>query len=170
MLTDWPSCKTNPHVQQVKRIWVEERAKWCKECSSSFREWFAENLKECSKAQLEGFAMPVWNIWNARNDLIFEDRYCNPEACQMKAIDLLQEFQHANDNQRPSQRWIEAKWSPPLQGVLKVNFDAATNVDPGRVGLGVVVRDDNGAVILAKARTSLQDWSAELAEAKAALE
>ncbi|KAL2894806.1 hypothetical protein RDABS01_010715 [Bienertia sinuspersici] len=155
----------------VRRIWEGGKASWCKSGAASFREWFAWMSGENKYGQLEAFAIVTWSIWNARNDLIFEDQYCSPEACCNKAMDLLQEFQRVNNTAlNHERRRTEAKWQPPRDDVIKVNFDAAISTEFDRVGLGIIGRDVGGKVIFAKARTMCNKWESEKGEAHAALE
>lgn len=50
--------------------------------------------------------------------------------------------------QTPQQpRFNNKKWCKPPSGYLKVNWDAACNVELGRLGFGAIIRDDNGAVL-----------------------
>lgn len=41
-----------------------------------------------------------------------------------------------------------ARWKRPDEGFVKVNWDAAMNSEKKRMGLGVVVRDEEGEVLL----------------------
>ncbi|KAL2906950.1 Switch 2 [Bienertia sinuspersici] len=63
-----------------------------------------------------------------------------------------------------------SKWAPPISNEIKINFDAAVNREDGKVGIGVIARDCEGKVLVAKAKTLLHNWSPELCEARAALE
>ena len=42
------------------------------------------------------------------------------------------------------------KWKPPLQGVLKCNFDGAIFMQGGLIGYGTIIWDSYGAVVRAK--------------------
>ncbi|XP_021755529.1 uncharacterized protein LOC110720801 [Chenopodium quinoa] len=58
------------------------------------------------------------------------------------------------------------RWTPPPIGTIKINADASVMSD-GWVGLGVVARNDKGAVLFAASRRIRAWWSIEIAEAKA---
>jgi hypothetical protein len=45
------------------------------------------------------------------------------------------------------------KWTPPPIGWCKANWDVAFNKELQRVGVGVIVRDNNGRVLAAKSFT-----------------
>ncbi|XP_021839114.2 uncharacterized protein [Spinacia oleracea] len=109
-------------------------------------------------------------MWKTRNDLLFQNICLSPDVCCTKATDMLQEYHKVwiSPSTSPSAR-TNAKWEPPNQGVLKVNFDAAINLDYGRVGIGIVTRDMQGKVVFASSKTLLQRWGPEMGEAAAAL-
>jgi ribonuclease HI len=44
------------------------------------------------------------------------------------------------------------KWIKPIHGEMKCNWDAAVNSKKRCMGVGVVIRDDRGRVVAAKAR------------------
>ncbi|KAL2937195.1 hypothetical protein RDABS01_020644, partial [Bienertia sinuspersici] len=125
----------------TKKIWEGKRASWCKLEALSFREWLAGVSSENKNRELEAMA-----------------------------LDMLQEYQKAKDKPHQTKGRTDAKWQPPDDGVIKVNFDAAINKDFGRVGLGIIGRNSDGQVVFAKARTMCYDWSLKLGEARAALE
>lgn len=55
---------------------------------------------------------------------------------------------HLGLMQTPQQpRFNNKKWCKPPSGYLKVNWDAACNVELGKLGFGAIIRDDNGAVL-----------------------
>lgn len=40
------------------------------------------------------------------------------------------------------------RWQKPLPGQFKVNWDAACNVDRKKLGFGVIIRNDEGLVLM----------------------
>jgi len=58
-------------------------------------------------------------------------------------------------------------WNPPPFGVIKINWDAYVNAKKKYVGIGIVARDDKGAVLGARAVTVVA--APKVAEAMAAL-
>ncbi|XP_056688616.1 uncharacterized protein [Spinacia oleracea] len=67
---------------------------------------------------------------------------------------------------RGLRRREEAVWEPPKSGIMKVNVDGALFKDTG-VGLGVVIRDENGRVVRAACLQTKQRWDVPVVEAKA---
>lgn len=59
-------------------------------------------------------------------------------------------------------------WYPPCAQFVKINFDEHVGADNTR-GLGMVLRDDKGAIILTGTRKVQARWNVELSEAFAAL-
>ncbi|CAL1372917.1 unnamed protein product [Linum trigynum] len=62
----------------------------------------------------------------------------------------------------------EARWEKPEKDHLKANVDA-TKTKEGGTGLGLVVRDGEGRLILAAVQRTRVDWEPEMAEAQALL-
>ncbi|KAL2933324.1 hypothetical protein RDABS01_016443 [Bienertia sinuspersici] len=58
-------------------------------------------------------------------------------------------------------------WSPPEEGMIKINTDAVV-VGTAGVGLGVAVRDARGQLLCMAARTVAAAWEPDFAEAAAA--
>ncbi|GJN35111.1 hypothetical protein PR202_gb23849 [Eleusine coracana subsp. coracana] len=64
----------------------------------------------------------------------------------------------------------EQKWSPPPPGWVKINTDASFCATSGRASVRIVVRDDNGLVLLSAWRLLRGCVSVEEAEGEACLE
>jgi len=56
------------------------------------------------------------------------------------------------------------KWSPPPGGFLKVNIDASTGRDSMR-GVGVIVRNNKGDIMVAEHKSFRADWDVDTMEA-----
>ncbi|KAL5741844.1 hypothetical protein ACOSP7_028576 [Xanthoceras sorbifolium] len=67
-----------------------------------------------------------------------------------------------------SARW--SVWSPPTGNLLKLNVDAALDHRSNRIGVGLVVRNFYGFILLAVGLLFRNIFDAEIAEAKAILE
>ncbi|GJN29772.1 hypothetical protein PR202_gb18091 [Eleusine coracana subsp. coracana] len=61
-------------------------------------------------------------------------------------------------------------WKPPSEGWAKVNVDGAFSPNNGQDGVGVIIRDARGAVILTAWKVIFQAASAEEVEALACIE
>lgn len=91
----------------------------------------------------------------------------NPLIVCSRTTNLLGEFEAANCRDEASDPdHQEAKhWIPPTQGVFKLNSDAATASTT--TGLGIVVRDHIGDVLMVATRRFDVDMQARVAEVKA---
>ncbi|KAL5825469.1 hypothetical protein ACOSQ3_021532 [Xanthoceras sorbifolium] len=63
-----------------------------------------------------------------------------------------------------------ASWKPPPPLSVKINTDAAVSSTAGIVGLGIVIRNHDGAVIAATAQRLRQPFSVLVAEAMGILQ
>jgi hypothetical protein len=121
--------------------------------------------------------MIIWAIWKERNRHIFrnqswpegkiketiismtretvQSRNCQTGRAQLTDQDsrILEAFhlkdgRNPNQFRRPPQLQVgERNWKPPPLGSLKLNFDGASKGNPGRTGLGGVIRDSKGNII-----------------------
>jgi ribonuclease HI/exonuclease III len=60
------------------------------------------------------------------------------------------------------------RWTPPLSGFVKINFDGASRGNPGKSGIGVCIRDECGRVLAIKSQ-ALPPGTNNMAEAHALL-
>lgn len=92
-------------------------------------------------------------------------KFIAPELCYKRAFDMLKDYQKANDlNTGTVNKRAGAKWDPPPRGFLKINVEAAINKKVDIIGLGLIVRDSDGSVLLFAARSSWPVVEAERAE------
>ncbi|KAK6125719.1 hypothetical protein DH2020_040537 [Rehmannia glutinosa] len=104
---------------------------------------------------IEFICITAWCIWTARNSFYFEQTPFNAEKIRMKAQSL---FLETNGSKPTSTRKTHAipdtvKWKPPGPGTLKLNSDAAI-FKGGTVGLGFIIRDQDGLAVLAGSKKS----------------
>ena len=59
-------------------------------------------------------------------------------------------------------------WKPPSPGLFKINFDGATFEYLNQAGIGVVIRDEHGLVIVALSQRIPLPSSMSMVEALAA--
>ncbi|KAL8535254.1 hypothetical protein ACS0TY_011032 [Phlomoides rotata] len=127
-----------------------------------------ELLENLPRNGVSCFALVAWNIWKARNTGLFEERTIPPEEITRRAMNLHTGYQAANPDPHITGKWpvITAKWSCPPPGRHKINSDA-TIFDDDTFGLGFVIRDDQGMVLMAGSKRCLAEGSNTLAEALA---
>ncbi|XP_021768941.1 uncharacterized protein LOC110733229 [Chenopodium quinoa] len=165
-VSDCPWCVGCPKSLQqalfdcpiVRDLWVDcdctEMSLW--PTGMTFLELF-ESLCKLEKKKLCRGAILLWNIWNRRNDMIFNGKDTYP---------LLYARQIYGGGKTATCR-SSKKWVPPPEGTIKLNCNASLNVE-GWVGLGVVAWDWQGEVLSAASRRTRAYWPPVVAESKAA--
>ncbi|KAG6631884.1 hypothetical protein CIPAW_13G120800 [Carya illinoinensis] len=108
---------------------------------------------QCDIQTLGAFAMTARDIWQRRNKLVFEGSFLHPRVLAQRAAQQLEAFKLAQlvpmsasclyTNQASS-------WTPPPEGVVKINWDAALSKARDRVGIGLIARDHRGSVVAVK--------------------
>ena len=63
---------------------------------------------------------------------------------------------------------MHTKWKPPDLGAFKVNYDGATFAGTGKAGIGVVIRNSEGAVLASLSQQIHQPTTVAQVEALAA--
>jgi ribonuclease HI len=114
-------------------------------------------------------------IWLRRNKMIFEEQFYSPMKVFIEASQLFEDFKMYNlresllkvPNVEGSN--ICKSWKLPNAGFVKVNWDASLNPKSSLVGLGCVIRNENGYVIGAKCYACRATVDPLCAEAMAAL-
>jgi len=95
-------------------------------------------------------------IWMRQNDFIFRNQFTPPLVLFRQAEESVRSFAMATKNPSDSGGGRESapcRWSPLSAGWLKCNWDAAINKPGKRMGVGVVIGDDQGKVVAALAKT-----------------
>lgn len=80
-------------------------------------------MRFLDKLTLECFVIVLWNIWNARNNLVFKGSMVEPRLVWDRAAQFNHDFRIHNLFQPAMIPLL--KWTKPLHGFLKINFDAA---------------------------------------------
>ncbi|KAG6635874.1 hypothetical protein CIPAW_11G073400 [Carya illinoinensis] len=114
----------------------------------SFRALLESLLESHEEEYMLEFALTVWLIWKRRNDLVFNNQFPHPssitQAIKSLTADLHQSQQPAQAASTHSN--AKAQWEAPLQGKLKLNWDAGIDKLNYKVGVGAVIRDWKGKV------------------------
>ena len=136
----------------------------------SFKEWVERRqsiMKE--KEWWSIFWAVCWAIWLGRNGWLF-----NKEAKEYmwsigKATGMVEEYRKAMEMREVKQcntPPLNGVWFPPPRGKTKLNTDAGIKAG-GKVGLGAVLRDDVGDVLVAMCDKWEGECSVLMAEAMA---
>ncbi|KAF7830694.1 reverse transcriptase [Senna tora] len=89
------------------------------------------------------FIFGLWEIWLARNSLIFENTSFDPSVVGKKAIFKAVEFFHLTGSNidPPLLKEIFISWSPPSEGWWKLNVDGTCQGSPKLIAGGGLIRD-----------------------------
>ncbi|XP_045810802.1 uncharacterized protein LOC123905222 [Trifolium pratense] len=107
--------------------------------------------KDC----MEKILAIIYEIWNARNLLVFQEKNLPPQEISSNAFKKLHEYQsHGEVKTQKSQTSPPStnscsnniSWSPPLRGTLKINVDAHLSSDGHWFAWMVLRRSDGSAV------------------------
>ncbi|XP_041025335.1 uncharacterized protein LOC121265715 [Juglans microcarpa x Juglans regia] len=96
----------------------------------------------------------IRGIWRRRNTFVFEDKFASSSQVVKIAVVGLEEFQEANVKvTRRLSKGVERRegrgWQKPLRALCKLNFDATVDVKNRRIGIGIIIRDCHGDVLVA---------------------
>ncbi|XP_035546588.1 uncharacterized protein LOC118348634 [Juglans regia] len=116
--------------------------------------WEKLTLK-LSELELEEVAVVMRGLWVRRNESIFEDIFKSPSQVISIAQNDLKEYKQAlqmnkvalRNNEEGGSRTL--RWEKPRTGSVKANWDAAVDKKQRRVGLGVLIRDEDGKPLVA---------------------
>ncbi|XP_021748573.1 uncharacterized protein LOC110714373 [Chenopodium quinoa] len=138
--------------------------------TSSIVDWWEGCLAEFDEFDAASIITLCWAIWGARNSWIMEGVAPVPEDVVSYAKKTSSEVGDAliKKNTKAAGMALPASWSPPSPSYYKVNVDAGF-IDGLGSGLGVVVRDENGGVLVCGAAQSQDRWDTATAEAKAVM-
>ncbi|KAJ8422352.1 hypothetical protein Cgig2_014893 [Carnegiea gigantea] len=110
----------------------------------------------------------LWTLNIPPRTKIFGSRDLAFEHLAHRVIAFVHDFREARLAPRPPSDTQVGKWVPPPSGIWKLNFDAGRLGEWGR-GLGFVVRNSLGDVVLAGTHQSVGFLGPDIAEAKACL-
>ncbi|XP_021748164.1 uncharacterized protein LOC110714013 [Chenopodium quinoa] len=114
-------------------------------------EWYNDMMEIVKETKWwELFWCLAWGIWLRRNGWVFEGRRKNVGDIIHKASNLVGEFEEARLKdviEQPIQK-LASIWKAPNAGLYKLNTDASC-VDQQTLGIGGVLRDRVGDVLLA---------------------
>ncbi|XP_041020447.1 uncharacterized protein LOC121262089 [Juglans microcarpa x Juglans regia] len=138
-------------------VWAEtHRAtqKWGAMETDLLKLW--EDLEgKLNKIELDEVAVIMRGLWMRRNSFIFDNKFLNSSSIIRSARESLEEYHLADEGTADSSKRGDSrveviqKWSPPRANSFKANWDAACNVKHRKMEVGVIIRNENGAVTAA---------------------
>lgn len=94
-------------------------------------------------------------LWARRNMVIFEDKFESPSTVMRKAKMLLDEYHKAQPSTQSEMQFISKasennnfRWKQPTFPQAKLNQDVTLNKTLNTLGLGMIIRVDNGAILV----------------------
>ncbi|KAF5454504.1 hypothetical protein F2P56_024162 [Juglans regia] len=112
---------------------------------------------------LECFFLICWSVWNRRNWKIFEGKEVHVEDLLGRALAMQKGFRELRNKPLSVIRKHD-RWKAPPPGTFKLNVDGAFSQDGSVTGIGAVLRDSKGEVLMAAAireRASLNVYELE---------
>ncbi|XP_074378458.1 uncharacterized protein LOC141719995 [Apium graveolens] len=109
----------------------------------------------CNREKLSLIAMVCWSLWNRRNRWIWDKITGSDFGVHAAAINLLNDWKRAQVEKKNYRQVINSSprhWSPPQQGWVKINVDAALFEASGSTGISSIIRNEAGQFIRARVR------------------
>ncbi|XP_062024673.1 putative ribonuclease H protein At1g65750 isoform X2 [Rosa rugosa] len=133
----------------------------------SLMDWIFDMPDKFTAQQRELFFVLLWVIWKNRNCVLWQDGVFHSWSSVCWAVRWLGDYQKVHTTSRRKEKRPRVYWRFPPTGRLKINIDGAFQVDRGKGGIGVVVRDEMGTCMAALARPFSHVSSALQMEAEA---
>ncbi|KAF5471050.1 hypothetical protein F2P56_011525 [Juglans regia] len=137
-------------------VWAEGKSlaqKWC--CNEEeFCVTWSRMVQQLNQRDIELVAVTMRYIWLRRNKVVFKEQFTGPKRVLSKAmedIEVYREAQEISCGQRRSSGVMgnrEVRWKKPGVDEVKVNWDAAFNLKTMKMGAGIVIRDEEGEVLV----------------------
>jgi hypothetical protein len=137
----------------------------------SFTDWLTSILTNNVKEIVANIVSLIYNIWRARNLLIFQAKNVPADCVIQQAMEssfecrtMRSSIHQPGNTSSTRPRGNNINWTPPTNGALKLNVDAHP-CDDGRWGLGIVLRTEEGKCV--GAATAVVRGSLEILECEA---
>jgi ribonuclease HI len=111
-------------------------------------------------------------VWHHRNNVVHGDGKASITASALFIVNYHRSFlaaRYSLDQHSSEDPLAHTKWIAPTEGSLKANVDAGWDEVSKRAGLGVILRDHKGQVILTEWKHIQSCASAEEAELQACI-
>nr|KYP58279.1 hypothetical protein KK1_004578 [Cajanus cajan] len=99
--------------------------------------------------------MILWSMWHSRNALHWSNTPWNPDEINLRASSMFHDWATANriDMVQRTKTQTRQRWSPPPQGSFKCNIATHSFPVEGLTGIGICIRDHQGAFVRARSTT-----------------
>uniref|UniRef100_A0A2C9V6E1 RNase H type-1 domain-containing protein n=1 Tax=Manihot esculenta TaxID=3983 RepID=A0A2C9V6E1_MANES len=135
----------------VRQVWRASYLGWFSPPSATFTEWLWKVLNLFNDSDVALALVLCWCLWEARNKCVWQQQTSTAVQIWSNAQLLFRQWTAAFKapamviQPQPRQR----AWSAPPVGWVKANVDASTK-SAGQIGIGGVVRGDNGEFLACK--------------------
>ncbi|XP_042974894.1 uncharacterized protein LOC122306534 [Carya illinoinensis] len=139
-------------------------------CGKPFWEVILEVKNKGNEEDLMKFIAMAWGLWYKRNKFIYDNSSLQFSSVLSTALSMQSEFKQVqilNKGNRELPKVLS--WKPPPEGSLKINIDGAIFDDFNKAGVGVVLRDQAGRVLVACSKSEPAVPNPEIIEATAML-
>ncbi|XP_074352290.1 uncharacterized protein LOC141691450 [Apium graveolens] len=160
----------------AKACWQVFNAGTNIEGALKFIDWLAGILEGQSKNSKAKILTLCWSIWRSRNDLVWHNKRWTILRIVAKVWEYLSQWNAAQNRGYsvpliPTVEGDEATtWVKPQHDTVKITVDASIFQNLGMAGAGIVARNHDGHLILAKSICSPDVMNPTLAEAMAVKE
>ena len=123
-------------------------------------------MSKLSVEVFELFLVQMWLIWSQHNVITHGGIMQDPSRLERRARNFVEEYKQAQAHlslPTPTTR-NQQTWSPPPRSLFKLNFDAAVFNDINASGVGAVIRNDMGEVMVSLSARGPQVVDSEEAE------
>nr|XP_023900897.1 uncharacterized protein LOC112012746 [Quercus suber] len=147
----WKAQFSTPHnfreQPKTQVLWkADSQWRWLEEMKGrGIKDIFKRAIAEKNDVALLAFT--AWAVWNRRNQLRLKQLACPLNQIYALSKDRTLEFQNLHPAVGTPQHRNHIRWRPPDQGMYKVNYDGAIFSQQERAGVGVVIRNAEGAVM-----------------------
>ncbi|KAL0401094.1 UNVERIFIED_CONTAM: hypothetical protein Slati_4139300 [Sesamum latifolium] len=135
---------------------------------TNVEDWVFHARKGLEHDEFNFFAVLCWMLWQRRNKRVMDNSHSSPIEVVASARSFLQDFHNCTSRTNLPGQSSATVWSPPKEGLIKINFDAAVGNESCEAGLGVIARDHEGKCIAWRTDTLVGVMDPEHGEALAA--
>uniref|UniRef100_A0A803QE18 Reverse transcriptase n=1 Tax=Cannabis sativa TaxID=3483 RepID=A0A803QE18_CANSA len=139
--------------------------------NEDFKDWFVDVTGSLKATCSTEVLMVAWQIWNARNDVLWKGRVKSAANVVLEARSYINQWLCAQKNRmepilvHADQGWGSEHWTKPDMDTVKINVDGAIFVASNSFGFGFIARDFEGRIIEAVSKNNGGNVSPEIAEA-----
>ncbi|XP_074377663.1 uncharacterized protein LOC141719179 [Apium graveolens] len=156
-----------------KKVWLVWEAVGLKEWSQvlpgeqamdNFKQIFSAGTKEQSIL----VAVLCWSLWNRRNKWVWDKIDMSVFGTKAAALNLLADWRKARmegNKYKPVVSSRSRQWKKPQAGWVKINVNAVIFTATKSIGIGGVIRDENGEFLRAMCKQETGMWQVREAEA-----